>query len=197
MKLVLLAGPSGSGKSRLAREVGALTLRLDDFYFDADHPGLPLTSHGFIDWDDAATWDVDAAAQAVAALAQDGTAEVPVYSIAESKRVGEQTVRTAGHHCVIAEGIFAIELLPALRARGISVDPLYLDRSRTLVALLRLRRDLAKHRKPVGVLLRRGLDLWHAQPALRARAIGAGFVPLSMRAAVRRLTGRTANAASR
>ena len=50
-RLVLLAGPSGGGKSRLARLVGALPLRLDDFYRDADAPGLPC-AHGIVDWDD-------------------------------------------------------------------------------------------------------------------------------------------------
>ena len=42
-EVILLAGPSGSGKSRLAAMAGCPRLNLDDFYFDADHPGLPHT----------------------------------------------------------------------------------------------------------------------------------------------------------
>ncbi len=185
-KVVLLAGPSGSGKSRLARLVGALPLRLDDFYRDAEFPGLPR-AHGIVDWDDPASWDGSGAVEALSALVRDGRAVVPTYSIAESRRVGSHEVVVSGQTCVIAEGIFAIELLPVARAAGLVVDAIYLDRSRWLVGFLRLRRDLAGKRKPPVVLLRRGWALLRAQPGLRARAVAAGFRPISMRAAVRRL----------
>lgn len=187
-RVVLLAGPSGGGKSRLARLVGALPLRLDDFYFDADHPGLPR-AHGIVDWDDAATWDAAGAVEALACLVREGRCEVPDYSIAESRRVGWHTVCSGGHDAVIAEGIFAIELLPHARAAGLAVEPIYLDRSRWLVAVLRLRRDLAQKRKPALVLLRRGWALLRSQPELRARAVAAGFRPMSMQTAVRLLGG--------
>lgn len=178
--LVLVAGASGSGKSRLARGAGALVVRLDDFYADADAPGLPRTPHGFIDWDDARTWDAEGAADALVALLAEGRAEVPVYSISESRRTGTHTLELGDRTLIVAEGIFAIELLPVLRARGVAVGALYLDRSRTLVAALRLRRDLAQHRKSVPLLLQRGLDLWRAQPQLKRRALAAGFTPASM-----------------
>ena len=45
-RLVLIAGPSGSGKSRLAHAAKVPSLRLDDYYFDADHPELPKTDYG-------------------------------------------------------------------------------------------------------------------------------------------------------
>lgn len=187
-RVVLLAGPSGGGKSRLARLVGALPLRLDDFYRDADHPGLPR-AHGIVDWDDPATWDAEGAVAALQSLVRDGVAEVPDYSIVESRRVGWHTVALDGCPLVVAEGIFAIELLPAARAAGLVVEPIYLDRSRWLVALLRLRRDLAQGRKPPLVLLKRGWALLLGQPALRAKAVAAGFRPMTLRAACR-LLGR-------
>lgn len=186
-RVVLLAGPSGSGKSRLTRLLGALPLRLDDFYHDADHPDLPR-AHGIVDWDDPATWDAAGAVAALSALVRDGRAVVPTYSISESRRVGSHEVLLDDCPIVVAEGIFAIELLPVARAAGLAVEPIYLDRSRWLVTLLRLRRDLAQHRKPPLVLLRRGWALLKAQPGLKARAMAAGFTPLSMRAAVRRLS---------
>lgn len=188
-RIVLLAGPSGGGKSRLARLVGALPLRLDDFYRDADAPGLPH-AHGIVDWDDPATWDGAAAVAALRSLLRDGQAEVPTYSIAESRRTGSRTLDLQGRPLIVAEGIFALDLLPLARAAGLPVTPLYLDRDRTLVAALRLRRDLAQHRKPPAVLLRRGWALWRAQPAQRGRAVAAGFAPTSMRAATRALAGR-------
>lgn len=185
-RVVLLAGPSGGGKSRLARLVGALPLRLDDFYLDEDHPALPR-AHGIVDWDDPATWDAAGAVAALSGLVHRGRAVVPTYSIAESRRVGTHEVTLGGHRVVIAEGIFALDLLPHARAAGLGVEPIYLDRSRWLVALLRLRRDLRQHRKPPVVLLRRGFALWRSQPGLRARAVAAGFRPMTMRRAVRHL----------
>lgn len=183
-RLVLLAGASGSGKSRLGRAAGALVVRLDDFYLDGDAPGLPRTPHGFVDWDDVRTWDAGGACAALEALLRDGGCPAPEYSIAESRRLGWRSLDLEGRGAVIAEGIFAIELLEVARGRGLPVDALYLDRHRTLVALLRLRRDLAQKRKPLPVLLRRGLALWRAQPGLRRRALDAGFEPVSMRRAL-------------
>ncbi|WP_232549420.1 hypothetical protein [Propioniciclava soli] len=187
-RIVLLAGPSGSGKSRLARLLGAHPFRLDDFYRDAGGD-LPR-AHGIVDWDDPRTWDGAGAVAALAALVRDGVAEVPVYSIAESRRTGMRRETLGECRMVVAEGIFAIELLGLARAAGLVVDPVYLDRNRTLVGVLRLRRDLARKRKPPLVLLRRGYALWRGQPALRRRALAAGFRPLpTMRAAIRELSG--------
>jgi uridine kinase len=183
VRLVLVAGPSGSGKSRLARHTGCLGFRLDDFYRDADAPGLPRTL-GIVDWDDPATWDGDAALAALGTLLARGEVVTPTYSIAESRATGEHRVGLDGARCVLAEGIFAIDLLPLARAAGLACDALYLDRPGALVFWLRLRRDLAGNRKPPLVLLRRGLALWRAQPALKRRALGAGFRPVSMRQAL-------------
>lgn len=186
-RLVLLAGPSGGGKSRLARLVGAFGLRLDDFYRDADAQDLPR-AHGIIDWDDPATWDADGALAALVALLRHGHTEVPTYSIAESRRTGTRVLELGENRLIVAEGIFAIDLLPLMVSAGLQVTPIYLDRNRTLVAVLRLRRDLAQHRKSPSVLLRRGISLWRSQPDLRARAAASGFIPLSMRAAIRELS---------
>ena len=45
-QVVVLAGPSGSGKSRLAEHAGLPVLRLDDFYKSAGDPGLPYITEG-------------------------------------------------------------------------------------------------------------------------------------------------------
>lgn len=188
-RLFLVAGASGSGKSRLAHASGCLQFRLDDFYFDADHPGHVLTDYGIIDWDNPASWDAAAAVVALRHLLQTGEVEVPQYSISLSRAVGRHTVELGGCGCVVAEGIFAIELLPHLREAGIQATPIYLDRPGWLVFTLRLRRDLAGKRKPPLVLLRRGWALWRAQPGLKSRALAAGFRPLSMRRALAAISG--------
>ena len=183
-RLFLVAGASGSGKSRLAHASGCLQFRLDDFYLDADHPGHVLTDYGIIDWDDPASWDAAAAVAALRRLLDTGEVEVPQYSISQSRAVGRHTVRLGSCACIVAEGIFAIELLAHLREAGIPATPLYLARPGWLVFALRLRRDLAGHRKPPLVLLRRGWALWRAQPSLKRKALAAGFRPLSMRRAL-------------
>ncbi len=186
-RLVLIAGASGSGKSRLAHASGCPSLRLDDFYFDADHPGMPQTL-GITDWDDPRSWNAEAAVAALQELLSEGSAIVPTYSIAESRRTGTHEVRLDGARCLTAEGIFAIEFLATCRTAGLDVDAIYLDRPAPLVFWLRLRRDLAKKRKPPLILLRRGWALLRAQPALRRKALAAGFTPLSMKAALAHLS---------
>lgn len=187
-RIVLLAGPSGSGKSRLTRLVGGTALPLDDFYRDDDHPELPR-AHGIVDWDHPDTWDCRAAIAALDELARTGTATVPVYSIAHNRRIGTHHVHVGASGLVIAEGIFAVELLEPARRAGLEIEPIFLDRDRTVVAGLRLHRDLQTRRKRPSVLLRRGYALWRAQPHLRRRALEAGFRPMSMREAVAHLGG--------
>ena len=187
-RLVVIAVPSGSGKSRLARLAGCPALRLDDFYFDADHPAMPRSPIGIIDWDDPRSWDADAAVAALTTLLETGELEAPAYSISESRRIGSHTLRLEGAPCLTAEGIFAIDFLAVCRQAGHATDAIYIDRPGAVVFWLRLRRDLAKKRKPPLILLRRGLALWRAQPALRRKAIDAGFTPMSMRQAAAHLT---------
>lgn len=194
-RLVLIAGPSGSGKSRLAHTTSCPSLRLDDFYFDADHPGMPQTL-GITDWDDPRSWDDQAAVAALRELLTRGEVETPTYSISESRRVGSHILRLDGADCLTAEGIFAIEFLATCRAAGLEVEAIYLDRPAPLVFWLRLRRDLAKKRKPPLLLLRRGIALLRAQPALKQKALAAGFTPMNMRTAVAHLAGTRSSAAA-
>lgn len=183
---VLLAGPSGSGKSRLAAVTGCPRLNLDDFYHDADHPGLPRAL-GIVDWDHPASWDGDAALAALVQLCRTGSAVVPVYDIARSRRTGEHRLDLGGSPVLLAEGVFAPEMVAPLRAAGVPLDALYLDRSRTANLVRRFLRDVAEHRKPLGVLVRRGWALWRREREDRAQALAAGCRPVSMAAAVARL----------
>ena len=185
--VILVAGASGSGKSRLVARAGCPCLRLDDFYRDADAPGLPRTL-GIVDWDDPATWNGEAAVKAIAELAASGHTWTPDYSIPLSKAVGRKHLDLgAPPALLLAEGIFASEALALCRAAGLDAEGIYLDRSRTLVAWWRLKRDLKQRRKSPLVLVRRGFSLWRAQPALRRKALAAGFAPVSMAQAMARI----------
>ena len=178
-RLVLVAGPSGSGKSRLVLASGLPQVRLDDFYHDADHPDLPQTL-GIPDWDDPATWSGEAAIDALRELLATGRTLTPDYSIPLSRKVGEkELVIPDDAPVVLAEGIFAIEALPLARAAGLDVTGIFIDRPGWLVAWYRFRRDLRQRRKPPWVLVRRGLALWRAQGALKRTALANGFEALS------------------
>lgn len=185
--LLLVAGPSGSGKSRLGRVTGdgaVATLSLDEFYFDVDHPGLPMTNLGIPDWDHPASWDCGLAVDTLRRVLADGVAEVPVYDISQSRRVGVRTFDASAARVVLAEGIFAPDALAACRAAGLPVTAIWLDRRPTANFTRRLTRDLREHRKPPTVLVRRGIQLLRSEPDLRRAALAAGFRPLTMRQAV-------------
>jgi uridine kinase len=181
--LILLAGASGSGKSRLAALAGCPRLNLDDFYHDGDHPAMPHTL-GIVDWDHPDSWDAASAVAAVVALCRTGSADVPVYDIAQNRRTGRHRIELDGAAVFIAEGVFAPEIVSRCREAGVPMDALYLDRSRTATLVRRFLRDVAEHRKPVPVLLRRGWALWQEEPRSRARALALGCRPVSMTAAL-------------
>lgn len=185
--IILVAGPSGSGKSRLSVQTGVPQIRLDDFYYDHDHPDLPTrTLSGgatIIDWDDVRTWNLEAAVTALVEVSRTGTALLPRYDISQSRATGTHTFDAGTSRAVICEGIFAIDLLAPLTAAGIATRAIWLDRPRWFNFVRRLQRDLRQRRKKPSVLLRRGLALLRQEPALRAHALRAGFTPLGMTAA--------------
>lgn len=181
--LILLAGASGSGKSRLAASAGCPRLNLDDFYHDVDHPGLPRTL-GIVDWDHPGSWDAATAVAAVVSLCRTGSADVPVYDIGQSRRTGRHRVQLDEGGVFIAEGVFAPEIVGRCRSAGVAMEALYLDRSRSATLVRRFLRDVHEHRKPLLVLVRRGWALWRDEPRIRERALAQGCRPVSMAAAL-------------
>jgi uridine kinase len=189
--LVLLAGPSGSGKSRLAWLSGCVSVRLDDFYRDADDDDMPRWG-GIVDWDDPHSWNGAAAVTAITTLIDEGTVTVPVYDISLSRRIGSHQLVLpdpgAGQRlCIVAEGIFAPELVRRCRDLGLDTTGIWLARQRLVVFWLRLVRDLREHRKPPPILLRRGWALVRKEPAQRRAATAKGCETLSMRQASARI----------
>lgn len=183
--VILLTGPSGSGKTSLLRRVGARRLKLDDFYRDGDEPGMPLLDGTLtgstgatrpqamraIDWDDPRSWDAARAMASIRELCNQGTALVPVYSIADNATVDYATLDLGEASVFVAEGIFAAELVKPCRDAGLLTDALVLSRPRVQTWWFRLRRDLAEHRKPIRVALTRGVRL-----ACHERRAIAGWV---------------------
>lgn len=178
-RVVVLAGPSGSGKSRLAdrlnRAHGWPVVRLDDFYREGDDPALPRSEElGMADWDHPDSWDHESAVAALHRLCATGTASMPIYDISTSRAVGEHTVTARPQDLVIAEGIFAAEAISALDRAGLLHSAWCIRHHRLRTFGLRLARDLREHRKPPLTLLRRGLILMRDEPHIIARHLELG-----------------------
>lgn len=191
--MIVLAGPSGAGKTRLAERSGLPVLRLDDFYKSAGDPTLPLITEGpnagIVDWDDPESWILGDALAALDRLCRDGKAEVPIYEIARNGRCGSQVLDLEGSPLFVAEGIFAHHVVAACRADG-RLAAAYCVRQHPIVTFWRrLTRDLREHRKPPVVLVRRGVALLRAQRRLVADIVAHGCEPVSPDEAARRIAG--------
>ncbi|WP_245727182.1 uridine kinase [Streptomyces longwoodensis] len=174
-RVVLLCGPSGSGKSLLAARSGLPVLRLDDFYKEAGDPTLPLVAGSSdIDWDHPDSWDADAAVAAIAELCRQGRTRVPVYDISLSARTGADALDIGPTPLFIAEGIFAAEIVRRCRELGLLADALCLSRGPVKTFRRRFLRDLREGRKSVPFLLRRGWRLMRLERSIVARQTALG-----------------------
>jgi uridine kinase len=184
-RVVVLAGPSGIGKSRLATMTGLPVLRLDDFYRSGGDPALPLITHGanagLVDWDDPRSWQAERAVLAIEELARTGRTVAPVYDIARNAPSGTHEVLLGGATLFVAEGIFAQQIVGACRERDLLAVAFCLRQHPLVTFWRRLTRDLREHRKPPLVLLRRGLALMRDQQRVieEAAALGCTVVPPS------------------
>jgi uridine kinase len=180
--VVVLAGPSGAGKSRLAARLhsaqGWPIFRLDDFYRDEDDPAMPRsTDLGIVDWDHPDSWDGDRAVASLCELVDAGRTDTPVYDIATSRAVGHHEVTAGPADLIVAEGIFAAEVVDRLRECGVLHSAWCVHHRPSVTFVRRLARDLRERRKPPMTLVRRGLALMRAEPEIVRRQTELGARP--------------------
>lgn len=178
-RVVVLAGPSGAGKSRLAERLhvahGWPIVRLDDFYRDEDDPSMPRSEElGIIDWDHPDSWNASTAVDALIGLVDSGSTSTPVYDLSVSRAVGTATVTARSDALILAEGIFAAEIVASLREAGILHSAWCIHHRPFVTFVRRLARDLKERRKPPMVLVRRGLALMRAEPEVVRRQVALG-----------------------
>ena len=182
-RVVIVAGPSGAGKSRLAAHLqdrhGWPIVRLDDFYRDGNDPSLPMLPMGVPDWDTPRSWHADAAVQALIDLCQDGEVNAPTYDISSSRTVGHSEVTAGPGQLILAEGIFAADIIEALARADVLAAAYCVHAGPWLTFCRRLVRDLAERRKSPWVLWHRGLILCRQEPEIVARHVGLGARPVS------------------
>ncbi|WP_433389825.1 hypothetical protein [Micromonospora sp. KLBMP9576] len=85
-----------------------------------------------------------------------------------------RTFEVADSPLFVAEGIFAAEIVEECRRLGVLAGAYALRRPRGATFVRRLGRDLAEQRKAPRVLVRRGLALLRAEPAVLRRQTGLG-----------------------
>ena len=118
IKIILIAGPSSSGKTTFANRLclhlrinhlEPVVLSLDNYFVDDEH--MPRDSKGEMDYDHVDTIDRELFNDHLTRLAAGETVTVPRYDFSLRSRVKGETIRLSEGNVIIAEGIHALNEL--------------------------------------------------------------------------------------
>ena len=182
--MIFVTGLSGSGKSVAAARSGVLPIVPLDSYFHDDHPRLPKW-FGRTDWETIESYDLDAAAAAVVALARGADVVIPTYDHQRDARVGQQTVNAA--QSFVAEGVYAPEVYELAATAGVTGTLVHIAVPARTAFMARLRRDVRdRNMNPIWAVVRSiRLALRHAR--YRDSVIARGAELQNRAAAPRRI----------
>lgn len=116
-QVVMLAGPSSSGKTTTARKISeeckkngvhTFVLSLDDFYLNRDD--IPLLSDGTRDFETVYALDLDYFTEIVNALLRGKTVKTPIFDFVSGKRKSDEynEITLGEKDVVIIEGLHAL-----------------------------------------------------------------------------------------
>ena len=116
-RLILLAGPSSSGKTTCAKKLCVqmraeglkpVYLGIDDYYKDRDE--IPVGPDGLRDFESVSAIDVDLFSSQMEDLLGGRTVDVPEFDFTEGKKVfGKRSVHVSGGQPIVIEGILALK----------------------------------------------------------------------------------------
>jgi uridine kinase len=144
-KLVLLAGPSASGKTTTAGKLAAEmkhagvqthSISLDDFYYESDH--MPLLPDGMPDIESVYALDLPLLRQTLQSLMEDGQAELPHFKFSEGRRSRWELLTLARDDMIVLEGLHALNpeitgIVPEALKIYINVSSHIYDEKRNIV----------------------------------------------------------------
>ena len=178
IRVVLVAGPSSSGKTTFSKRLAVQLLAsgrrpvpvaLDDYFLDRDR--TPFDENGERDFESLSALDVPLINDHLLALMRGDTVELPRYSFLTGTRQPGGAVTLGAHDIVIVEGIHGLnpKLVPALphdavyRVYVSAITQLNLDRhNRVSISDTRLIRRIVRDASTRGYSAAETLRRWDA-----------------------------------
>ncbi len=133
-QLIMLAGPSSSGKTTTARLLkedceikGRHTsvISLDDFYRNQDVSFY--FEDGTVDYETVKALDTDLIEKCLKALLKEGRADIPHFSFTSKMREGYNTLTVAEDEIIIVEGLHALHPMITDCLEGENIKKLYVS----------------------------------------------------------------------
>ena len=137
IRLILVAGPSSSGKTTFAKRLGVqlqaskakpIVIGMDDYFIDREHTARK--ENGDYDFESIYALDLDFLNQQLTALLKGDQVDLPAYDFARGlRRRSNRTVRMKADNVIIMEGIHGLndlltEAIPADRKAKIYISAL-------------------------------------------------------------------------